>query len=137
MSSLQQLLDRRRADQPAATVQLCHAVHPQANALSVVTSADERWIFPWHHLAAAQHTRAGEREEIRLTFTSHLVTLRGRNLTPLADLIATTQLASLRVAPSKYGKAGEAEPFVESLQVAAHADQSRESPSGGTGQRST
>jgi hypothetical protein len=136
MSSLQQLLDRRKADQPAAA-QLCHAVHPQASALSVVTSADERWIFPWHHLVAAQHVRANEREELRLTFTSHLVTLRGRNLTALADLVATAQLASLRVAPSKYGKAGDAEPFVDSLHVAAHPDEARASPSGGASQRST
>lgn len=119
MSSLQQLLDRRRTDQPAS-VQLCHAVHPQATALSVVTSADERWIFPWHHLTAAQHTRGGDREELRLTFTSHVVTLRGRHLATLADLIGTTQLASVRVAPSKYGKASEAEPFVDALHVSAH-----------------
>ena len=134
MSSLQQLLDRRRADQPA-TAQLCHAVHPQATALSVVTSADERWIFPWHHLTAAQHTRTGEREELCLTFTSHVVTLRGRHLTPLADLIGTTQLASLRVAPSKYGKAGDAEPFVETLHVAAHGE--RTPGNSASGQRAT
>lgn len=135
MSSLQQLLDRRRSDQPA-TLQLCHAVNPQATALSVVTSADERWIFPWHQLTAAQHTRAGEREELRLLFTSHVVTLRGRNFTALADLVASSQLASLRVAPSKYGKAGDAEPFVESLQVAAHTDPAPESPRSGANQRS-
>lgn len=136
MSSLQQLLDRRRVDQPA-TLQLCHAVNPQATALSVVTSADERWIFPWHQLTAAQHTRADEREELRLLFTSHVVTLRGRNLTALADLVASSQLASLRVAPSKYGKAGDAEPFVEALSVTAHADDGRPPASGGNSQRST
>ena len=56
MSSLQKLIDQRRAAQPV-TGQLCHAVHAQANALTVVTSLDEKWVFPWHHLASAHFGR--------------------------------------------------------------------------------
>jgi hypothetical protein len=119
MSSLQKLLETRRAEQPAEP-QLCHAIHPQANALTVITSADEKWIFPWHHLASAHLTRVAGREHLRLTFTAQNVTLHGRNLGVLADLVATMQLAVLRVAPARYAKGAESEPFIEGIHVANH-----------------
>ncbi len=121
MSSLQRLLDQRRAEQPA-TAQLCHTVHAQANALTVITSSDEKWVFPWHHLAAAHFTRCGGREQILLTFTSHAVTLSGHNLGPLLDLLANVQLAILRTAPGKFARGVDDQPFVETLQVASHPD---------------
>ena len=118
MSALQQILDRRRADgQPEG--HLCHSVEPQLAALTVITSAQERWIFPWHQLASAQFT-AGVRDQLRLTFTSHLVTITGRDLLAFCDLVARTQLASIRPAPTKYAKATPNDPFVESLHVAPH-----------------
>lgn len=121
MSSLQKLIDQRRAAQPA-TAQLCHAVHAQANALTVVTSSDEKWVFPWHHLTSAHFRRAEGREQIVLTFSSHVVTLQGHNLAALLDLVANVQLATLRTAPGKFAKGADDQPFVETLQVAAHPD---------------
>lgn len=118
MSSLQKLIDQRRAAQPV-TAQLCHAVHAQANTLTVVTSADEKWVFPWHHLASAHFACMEGRERILLTFSSHIVTFQGHNLGVLLDLVATVQLATLRTAPGKFAKGADDQPFVEALQVAA------------------
>jgi len=117
MSSLQQALDRRRADLPTGG-QLCHTVEVQLSAVTVVTSADERWIFPWHQLAFSHFTSAGGRDQLRLTFTSHIVTITGRDLGAFCDLIARAQLATVRPAPAKYAKATPAEPFVDALHVA-------------------
>jgi hypothetical protein len=119
MSSLQQAIDRRRAD--SAEAHVCHTFEAQVASLTVVTSAQEKWIFPWHQLTSAQFSLAAGRERLLLTFTSHVVTLQGHDLTALCDLIARLQLASLRPAPAKYAKASNAEPFVETLLVAPHA----------------
>ena len=127
MSALQQLLDRRRADEPAGG-HLCHSVEPQLTALIVITSANERWIFPWHQLASAQFSSAGGRDQLRLTFSSHLVTIAGRDLLAFCDLIARAQLATVRPAPTKYAKATPAEPFVEALHVAPHAPAGERAP---------
>lgn len=123
MSSLQKLIDQRRAAQPV-TAQLCHAVHAQANGLTVVTSADEKWVFPWHHLASAHFARTDARELITLTFSSHVVTLQGHNLAALLDLVANVQLATLRTAPGKFAKGADDQPFVETLHVAGHPEAS-------------
>jgi hypothetical protein len=120
MSSLQQAIDRRRAEDAGA--QPCHSMNAQVASLTVVTSADEKWIFPWHHLAVAHLTRSGEREELQLTFASHLVTIRGRNLGALAELVAAVRLATVRPAPGKYARSAEPEPFVDALLVTAHPD---------------
>lgn len=121
MSSLQKLIDRRRAAQPV-TAQLCHAVHAQAHALTVVSSADEKWVFPWHHLASAHFARTDGREQIVLTFSSHVVTLQGHNLAALLDLVANVQLATLRPAPGKFAKGADDQPFVETLHVTGQPD---------------
>lgn len=126
MSSLQQLVDRRRSEANAES-HLCHQIEPQATALVVIASNDERWIFPWHQLANGHLSRAGDREQLALTFSSHVVTLRGRCLGPLADLVATLQLASVRPAPTKYAKSTDPEPFLDAISVAAHPE------SGGAG----
>jgi hypothetical protein len=122
MSSLQQLVDRRRSES-AAESHLCHTVEPQSAALVIVTATDEKWIFPWHQLTHAHLTRANDREQLALTFTSHVVTLRGRCFAPLADLVASLRLATVRPAPSKYGKSTDPEPFIDAITVAAHPDQ--------------
>ena len=53
-------------------------------------------------------------------FHASVVTLTGRDLEPLCDLVAHLQLSLVRPAPAKYGKASNAEPFVEGLQVTPH-----------------
>src|SRR5438309_842439 len=103
MSSLQQAIDRRHAESTGAHI--CHTFEAQVAALTVVTSGQEKWIFPWHQLTSAQFSSAAGRDRLLLSFTSHVVTLQGHDLAPLCDLIARLQLASLRPAPAKYAKA--------------------------------
>ena len=64
-------------------------------------------------------TAPAGREQLCLTFTSHVVTITGRQLATLGDLIARSQLALVRPAPTKFAKATEAAPFVESIHVVA------------------
>ena len=120
MSSLNQLLERRRAAECAPSP-ACHSVNPETSSLIVTTASEERWILPWHHLTAAHLTSAGGRDQLRLIFTGHEVTLKGYHLEGLSDLIATLRLAALRPAPTKYSKSADKEPFIDSVQVTAVA----------------
>ena len=117
MSSLQQAIDRRRAESSPDS-QLCHVAEGQLAALCVITSADERWLFPWPQLVYAQFAGGSGRETLQLTFASHVVTITGRQLTALCELIARNQLALVRPAPAKFAKAAEDRPFIEALHVA-------------------
>ena len=87
----------------------------------MTTASEERWIFPWHHLTAAHLTSAGGRDQLRLIFTGHEVTLKGYHLDDLSDPIATIRLAAVRPAPTKYSKSANKEPFIDSVQVTAVA----------------
>lgn len=118
MSALKHLLEHRRAED-SVNAQLCHTIHPQASSLTVIISADEKWILPWHHLVSAHFSRSAGREQLRLTFTSQEVTLEGLNLGSLADLVGSLQLATLRAAPTKYAKTTDGEPFIDVLRVIA------------------
>jgi len=120
MSALNQLLERRKAAE-TPTAQPCHTVDAQPACLLVTAPAGESWVFPWHHLTSARLATVDDRDELQLVFTSHEVTLRGLNLTPLRDLVATVRLATIRPAPTKYTKAAGDEPFIDSVRVTPHA----------------
>jgi hypothetical protein len=118
MSALNQILERRRAAE-VPTAQPCHSNDAQPASLLVTTPAGESWVFPWHHLTSARLAVVEDRGELQLVFTSHKVTLRGFNLTPLRDLVATVRLATIRPAPTKYTKSAGDEPFIDSVEVTA------------------
>lgn len=119
MSALQQILDRRRGESDE-TAPLCHTLEANASALIVVISSKQSWILPWHHLASARLAKGDERDELRLTFTDHEVTLVGRRLGVLAELIATSRLGAVRAAPAKYAKIVDTEPFIEVIHLKHH-----------------
>lgn len=117
MSSLSQLLERRRAAEGAGTE--CHHMEAQPACLIVTTGTGESWIFPWSQLAAAHCTCTADRETLKLVFGSHEVRVTGANLAPLRELVAGLQLARIRPAPGKFRKS-ETEPFLESIHVGQH-----------------
>jgi hypothetical protein len=116
MSSLNQLLERRRAREPSAA-QVCHAIEAQAKSLVVVTATNESWVFPWFHLVSVHFTISGKREELQLTFASHEVKIIGANLAPIRDLVASVQLARVQPAPGKFTTADDSAPFIEAIHV--------------------
>lgn len=117
MSSLSQILERRRAAEGAATE--CHNMEAQPACLIVTTGAGESWIFPWTQLAAAHFTHSPDRETLKLVFASYEVRVAGSNLTAIRDLVAALQLARIRPAPNKFRRT-DTEPFLESIHVAPH-----------------
>ena len=116
MSSLQQLIDSRRAAQAASSAQSCHTKESQPACLMVTTAGGEKWVFPWAHFAFAHYVPTDRRESLTLGFTSHEVRLIGVGLKSLRDLVASFQLARVQPAPNKFQKT-DAEPFCESVEV--------------------
>lgn len=116
MSTLDRLLERRRTNEPARP-ECCHSIDAQPACLTVEMPAGESWVFPWAHLTSARLTRPDDRDELRLVFTSHEVTLRGLNLAALRDLVATVRLATICPAPTKYARAAADQPFIDAVAV--------------------
>lgn len=118
MSTLDRLLERRRGNE-SPRAECCHSLDAEPSSLVVETPGGESWVFPWAHLTSACLSRSGDRDEMRLTFTSHEVTLRGLHLAALRDLVATVRLATIRPAPTKFARAAADQPFIDVVTVRA------------------
>lgn len=119
MSTLDRLLERRRGAEPSRA-ECCHTIDPQPASLVVTTPIGESWVFPWTQLASARLIPGTERDELRLTFTTHEVILRGLRLTVIRDLVAAIQLATVRPAPAKFSRAAADQPFIDAIAVRAN-----------------
>jgi hypothetical protein len=116
MSGLQQMVDRRRADE-AVAAHPCYSTKAQSAAVLVEAAGGENWVLPWQHFIFGRHRDDGDREQLVLTFVAHEVTLRGMNLAVIAEEAANLRLESVRAAPGKYLKSAGAEPFIERVDV--------------------
>lgn len=116
MSGLQQLVDRRKAEGNTAS-HLCYSVDATTLSFMVEASNGASWVLPWQNFSSAVLSVENGRDQLVVTFPDQQVTLRGLHLALLRDAIAARSLATIRVAPSKYLKAGGPEPLVDSIQV--------------------
>lgn len=119
MSTLNQLLERRRAAESRS--ESCHSIEPQPPCLAITATTGEDWVFPWSQLVSARLTHQTDRNELCLAFTSHEVTVRGLHLSELRNAVTTLRLAALRPAPTKYSRAAADQPFIETITVQAQA----------------
>ncbi|MDQ3621318.1 MAG: hypothetical protein M3463_02360 [Verrucomicrobiota bacterium] len=90
--------------------------------------ADERWfVFPYAHLLVASLQREGNKELLKVCFTTHEVLVRGRNLRALALALQKFSADWIRELPPRYeGLVVPDGAFVEKIEV-------KESASGSDG----
>src|SRR6266487_6787648 len=70
--------------------------------LRIETSPNESHVFPYQHLVTASLTSAEQTETLRLSFSSHDVELRGRNLRTLLLALQDFAVKWLRTMPERY-----------------------------------
>lgn len=122
MSTLQRLMNEQCADLAAATAHTCFATKPNPAVLAVITSAGPCWLLAWSQFVFARLESGDERDLLALRFVAAEVAARGLHLSGLKEPITEMRLALLRAAPTRYQKAGKAEPFIDSLHVALLAN---------------
>jgi hypothetical protein len=70
--------------------------------LRVEISSSDWHVFPYQHLITASLARIGETEMLRLSFSSHDVELRGRNLRTLLLALQDFAVKRIRAMPQRY-----------------------------------
>lgn len=93
MSSLREQIELRRASKPLRTVYSCYSKSPQTLCLSVYSSNETEWIFPWRLLSYGTHQVQSDREILTLMFVNKMVRIKGWNLESISDAVATTKLS--------------------------------------------
>lgn len=117
MSTLQRLMNEKRADLSDAQAHASFVTKLNPTVLAVLTSTGPAWLLSWTHFAFARFEPGHERDSLTLRFVAVEVTARGLYLASLQEPIVELRLALLRVAPTRYQKASVVEPFIDSLRV--------------------
>lgn len=90
----------------------------QAQALRVDLADDCCFVFPYAHLLFAALQREADDELLRIGFTTHEVSVRGRNLRALALAVQKLSLDWIREMPPRYeGLAVPDGAFVAKIEV--------------------
>ncbi len=96
---------------------------PQTQALRVEFTNGNFFVFPVSHFLSAEFTREDEGDLLKLLFTTHTVTIRGRHLREVALALQKLGVEWIKELASKY--AALAEPnaaVILSIEVAALTD---------------
>jgi len=116
MSALQQSINQCRSADSAGLS--CLSVGTQTPGVVVSIWQGMNWALPWSYLVAANLERSDEDERLVLTFSSHVVTVRGQNLQPVLEAVAGFRLAILRNLPAEHlGRLAEDAPLVSRIEV--------------------
>jgi hypothetical protein len=96
----------------------CAIIEQQVPALILSRWESERWVLPWSLLLSAKWERPTEGEYLRLTFSSQIAVVHGKNLEPLLSAIASFKLGMLQELPESYeAQLPLKEPFISKIEI--------------------
>ena len=101
----------------------CWNEDPQTQALRVELKSGDFFVFPVSHFLSAEFTREDDGDVLKLVFTTHGVTIRGRHLREVALALQKLAVEWIKELAPKY--AALAEPnaaVILSVEVAALTD---------------
>ena len=88
--------------QTVQTSPACWQREAPCPCLRVETSPSGAHVFPYQHFITASLAHAGERETLRLSFSSHDVELQGHNLRTLLLALQDFAVKWVRAMPERY-----------------------------------
>ena len=83
-------------------------------AIDVRLRTGDAWAFPYSYMMALRLNADGE---ILVFFSSHRMTIRGRNLRPLYDLLLQRQVAWIHESSERYDEGDESETFLRAIEI--------------------
>ena len=114
-----------KAAEPAAAKRsvACWEEDPQTQALRVELKGGDFFVFPVSHFLSAEFTRVDGGDLLRLAFTTHEVTIRGRHLREVALALQRLAVEWIReIAPKYAALAGLDAAIILAIEVTALAD---------------
>lgn len=111
--------DSNRETVPSAPT--CWQREAPSACVRVETSGREAHVFPYQHLVTASLNETNETDDLetlKLTFSSHDVEIRGRNLRPLLLALQDFAVKWLRATPERYHRlAGDKSGSIASIRI--------------------
>ncbi len=81
---------------------LCWRPRREQPCLCVETGTDESFIFPYQQFLGARHTRQAETETLTISFSTHEITVSGRQLGALASALQDLSIDWIKAVPARY-----------------------------------
>lgn len=88
---------------------LCWRQAPAQPCLRVEAKPDEAFIFPYQQFLGAHHTRQGEADSLVISFSTHEITVSGRQLDELALALQDVSIVWIKTIPTRYRELPEKE----------------------------
>lgn len=86
--------------------------------LRVETKADDAFIFPYQQFLGAHHTRQGEVDSLIISFSTHEITISGRQLDELALALQELSIVWIKTIPERYRELPKNEgPWITQIDV--------------------
>lgn len=77
----------------------------QAACLRIELESGEIYVLPYQHFVAAHLSRSNDAESIKISFSTHEVSIEGSKLRELALALSDLALASITEVPVRYQRA--------------------------------
>ena len=122
-----------KATEPSATKRsvVCWNEDPQTQALRVELKSGNFFVFPMSHFLSAEFTREDDGDVLKLLFTTHAATIRGRHLREVAMALQKLAVESIKEIAPKFAALAEPDAAVIlSIEMAALADSAVSSEEG-------
>lgn len=98
----------------------CWSRDAQAQALRIELDDGQYFIFPYAHFVFASLKRTGDEDELRISFTTHDVRVRGRGLMALLSAVQKMSIEWIKPLPKRYERLATADAvLVAKLDVTA------------------
>jgi hypothetical protein len=104
-SSIDPSAPRAAGEQPP----ICWHRDRNRDCLRIEASVGDTFLFPYQHLVAVHHRRAGNSEALRISFPNHEVTLSGRHLAEIAAAFQDLSVDWVKALPARYRCLAETE----------------------------
>lgn len=82
---------------------LCWHRERDQPCLRVEVTPAETFIFPYQQFLGAHHTRERESETLIISFSTHEITVSGRELDELATALQGLSIDRIKAVPARYG----------------------------------
>jgi hypothetical protein len=109
MSLKQSSIDPSAARASGEQSPVCWHRDRNRNCLRIDASAGDTFLFPYQHIVAVHHNRAGNSETLRISFPNHEVTLSGRHLDEIAAAMQDLAVGWVKALPARYQSLAEIE----------------------------
>lgn len=81
---------------------LCWHRERDQTCLRVEVAVNDAFIFPYQQFLGAHHTREGEAETLIISFSTHEVTISGRELGEIAFALNDLSIDWIKAVPARY-----------------------------------